>query len=57
MGYCGPPVSVQLTAREMHIVREALAAEAGIPEWSAIDTETIEGVIAKLQALGARGGL
>ncbi len=50
-------VSVQLSKRELDVAREALAAEAAVTSWGDGDRETIEAVITKLEALGARGSL
>jgi len=49
--------TVQLSKRELDVAREALAAEATITEWIDADRLTIESVISKLEALGARGSL
>jgi hypothetical protein len=53
----GEAGQLALTKRELNVVREALAAEATEPSWADDDLETIEAVIAKLEALGARGSL
>jgi hypothetical protein len=53
----GGKVQLALTTRELNVVREALAAEATEPSWADEDIETIEAVIAQLEALGARGSL
>ena len=49
--------TVQLSKRELDVAREALAAESTITEWTDADRLTIESVISKLEALGARGSL
>jgi len=41
---------LSLTEREAHVVREALAAEASVTDWAEVDRETLEAVIAKLDA-------
>jgi hypothetical protein len=47
-------VCLPLSRRELDVVREALAYEAGASRWDN-DLDTIEAVIAKLEALGAKG--
>ena len=49
--------TVQLSKRELDVAREALAAEATITEWTDADRLTIESVISKMEALGARGSM
>lgn len=49
--------AVQLTKREMDVTRKWLAYGCGDPDSLDADIETAESVIAKLEALGAKGTL
>ena len=51
------PNCIRLTKRELVVAREALAAEATATEWAEEDRETIEAIISKMEALGAKGSL